>query len=500
FLTFTMADDPVFHTGAGITDDCYQPLHEEGNLFSYPTNLAYIEGYESRQLELTGQSSITYSPGSYTRTITVTDAAAATTTETRQVHYGAISEIIGDVQVLSGVATENSMSGERGNSSTFTKSYSTTDSLSASFPNPEGEDYADVTFTTDLQAYADEAGILTLGFAVSAFGDTATLWQYSIYNEKPDPALYLPYRYYFDNNTLIARTDERIATKMRGVRFYVPEAFKYSGTVLYAGETYRIEIPIYNASFVAPDAPVEVALSFRTKDSDDKTLIGRQTVTIGGWESGRESHKAVVSFDWTVPSDIEGSKEIVAEIDPDNTLDEIHNGWDPDVPGGNNFGYFSFSVVQPKSLPFNRSIASVDVALTIDGMSMSDFIEYAAEQPGVFDAECTVTNNGKRNILAVLGLNMLGSNGENVESFTFNFGMIRSGGNHSCTFLVNPEDWQSCQGLEAVFHTDSGVIRMSTKGGSGGEGVTSSSSSGCNSGIALLGLGIVGIVLFMKRK
>ena len=95
---------------------------------------------------------------------------------------------------------------------------------------------------------------------------------------------------------------------------------------------------------------------------------------------------------------------------------------------------------------------------------------------------------------------MLGSNGENVESFTFNFGMIRSGGNHSCTFLVNPEDWQSCQGLEAVFHTDSGVIRMSTKGGSGGEGVTSSSSSGCNSGIALLGLGIVGIVLFMKRK
>ncbi|MBQ7217051.1 MAG: hypothetical protein IJS39_13830, partial [Synergistaceae bacterium] len=75
FLTFSMADDPVSHATAGLEDDCYQPLHEEGNLFSYPTNLAQIPGYQNRQLTLTDQSSITYSPGSYSRSITVTKEA-----------------------------------------------------------------------------------------------------------------------------------------------------------------------------------------------------------------------------------------------------------------------------------------------------------------------------------------------------------------------------------------------------------------------------------------
>ena len=459
-----MADDPVSHATAGLNDDCYQPLHEEGNLFSYPTNLAYIPGYQNRQLTLTDQSSITYSPGSYSRTIAITDTAASSTTEARKVNYGAISEIIGDVQVLAGVATENSMSSERGNSSTFTKSYSTMDKLTASFPNPEtkGGDYANVTFTTDLQAYADEAGILTLGFAVSAFGSTASLWQNSVYNEKPDPALYLPYRYYFNGNDVFARTDERIATKIRGVRFYIPEAYKYTGSLLYVGGKYTIEIPIYNASFVAPDGSFEVALSFREKDSSEKTLIGRKSVTIGGWESGRDSNKAVVSFDWTVPENISGSKdlELVAEIDPDNNLDEVHEGWDPSVPGGNNFGYFPFSVVKADALPFSNAVNSADITLTIDGMSMGEFITYAAGQPAAFDAECVISNKGRTPLYAVLELNMIASNDRRVDSFTCNIGIIQGGGDHSFKFLSNPEEWKSCYELEAVIYTDSEVIRL----------------------------------------
>ena len=50
FLTFTIADVPVMNSGAGLEDDHYQPLHEEGNLFSYPTSLAQIEGYANKQL------------------------------------------------------------------------------------------------------------------------------------------------------------------------------------------------------------------------------------------------------------------------------------------------------------------------------------------------------------------------------------------------------------------------------------------------------------------
>lgn len=511
FLTFTMADDPVFHVSAGLEDESYQPLHEEGNLFSYPTNLAQIPGYGNRQLTLTGESSITYSPGDYTRTITVTQEASSETTETREVKYGTISNIIGTVQVLSGNASANALSGERGNSSTFTKSYSTTDTLTTSFPNPEGGDYANVTFTTDLQAYADEAGILTLGFAVTDFGNTARLWQSSIYNEEPDPALYLPFKYYFDGDEVIARDDEMVATKMRGVRFYIPGTDSYSGSTLYAGGKYRIDIPIYNASFVAPDGSVKVALSFRDKGGSEKTPIGTQSVTISGWEAGRESNKAIVSFDWTVPNDLKGAKELVVEIDPDDDIDEIHEGWDPEAPGGNNFGYFPFSVMTAEAnrggLKEPRDSNSLKV--TIGGMSLEDFLAYAARQSKPFDAQFEITYTGADSAVSSLAanaaapayislveLNLMGSNDEVLESFSRQVGVIEKGETFTFKFLVKPEVWRLGRALEAVFYTNNGVIRQRTAKGSGSSG----SSGGCDAGSSVLGLGILLPALLIRRK
>ena len=275
FLTFTIADEAVFNSSAGLQDNNYQPLHEEGNLFSYPTSIAQIEGYTNKQKTLTGQSSITYSPGSHTQTINVTSEASKSTTEGKTVKkFGTISNIVSTVKVLSGKSTTNSATGERGNTSTFTKSYSTTYTLTAAFPNPQG-DYANVTFTTDLQAYADEAGILTLGFAVKDFNSTARLWRDSIYRQKSDPSLYLPNRYLVQGDKVTARTDEYIATRIRGIRFYVPDTGSYTGPVLYANGKYRIDVPIYNASFVAPSVPVEVALSYRDKGKTEKTLIAK---------------------------------------------------------------------------------------------------------------------------------------------------------------------------------------------------------------------------------
>ena len=175
FLTFTIADEPAINSAAGLEDDSYQHLHEEGNLFSYPTSLAQIEGYTNKQLVLTQPSSIVYSPGSHTQTITVTSDASKATTESKTVKYGTISKVVGTAKVLSSKSTENSSTGERGNTSTFTKIYSTTDTLTASFPNPQG-DYANVTFTTNVQASDVE---VSLGYRdeekteVTAIGKTS---------------------------------------------------------------------------------------------------------------------------------------------------------------------------------------------------------------------------------------------------------------------------------------------------------------------------------------
>ena len=322
-------------------------------------------------------------------------------------------------------------------------------------------------------------------------------------NEKPDPALYLPFKYYFDGGDVIARDDETVATKMRGVRFYIPETDTYSGSVLYAGGTYRLEIPIYNASFVAPDDSVAIALSFRDDGDSEKTSIDNKSVTIGGWEAGKESNKTIVTFDWTVPKDMEGTKELVVEIDPDNEIDEIHEGWDPEVPGGNNFGYFPFSVVKPQSLPFT-SLKSPDLAITINGMGMGDFIAYAGAQPKPFDAECVITNKGGNALISFLELKLIASNNEVVKSFTRRIGIIKSGEKRSFKFSVNPEKWKDAKELETVCYTDSEIIRLkASKSGSGTPepgGGSGGSSGGCDAGFSALGLGVILPALTLRRR
>lgn len=468
FLTFTIADEAVFNSSASFQDNSYQPLHEEGNLFSYPTSVAQIEGYANKQKILTGQSSITYSPGSHTQTINVTSEASKSTTEGKTVKFGTISNIVSTVKVLAGKSTANSLTDERGNTSTFTKSYSTTDTLTAAFPNPQG-DYANVTFTTDLQAYADEAGILTLGFAVKDFNSTARLWRDSIYRQKADPALYLPNRYLVQGDKVTARTDEYIATRIRGIRFYVPATGSYTSPVLYANGKYRIDVPIYNASFVAPSVPVEVALSYRDKGKTEKTLIAKKSVTIGGWEAGKDSNKAMLQFDFTVPEKINpGQKELIVEIDPDNKINEIHENWSAKVPGGNNNGYFEFSVVSATGLNAGGDeeegeATASDFEITIGGKSMADFITYAAGQSEAFDAECVITNkHGENHLISLLELGMIDSDDDEIETISHNVGVLNSGESYSFNFIAYPEDWKDCDELQATICTETGIVVLST--------------------------------------
>ena len=465
FLTFTIADEPVFNSSAGFQDNSYQPLHEEGNLFSYPTSVAQIEGYANKQKILTGQSSITYSPGSHTQTINVTSEASKSTTEGKTVKFGTISNIISTVKILSGKSTTNSAASERGNTSTFTKSYSTTDTLTAAFPNPQG-DYANVTFTTDLQAYADEAGILTLGFAVKDFNSTARLWRDSIYRQKADPALYLPNRYLVQGDKVTARTDEYIATRIRGIRFYVPDTGSYTSPVLYANGKYRIDVPIYNASFVAPSVPVEVALSYRDKGKTEKTLIAKKSVTIGGWEAGKDSNKAMLQFDFTAPEKTNpGQKELIVEIDPDNKIDEIHENWSAKVPGGNNNGYFDFSVVSVTGLNAgsNGNLKSSDFEITIDGRSMAEFITYATGKSEAFDAQCVITNkHGENHLISTLELGMIDSDDDEIETISHNVGILNTGESYSFSFIAYPQDWKDCDELQAIIHTEAGIVTLSS--------------------------------------
>ena len=45
YITFTMSENSALTTSSSLNDSLYQPLHEEGNFFSYPSQIGDVEGY-----------------------------------------------------------------------------------------------------------------------------------------------------------------------------------------------------------------------------------------------------------------------------------------------------------------------------------------------------------------------------------------------------------------------------------------------------------------------
>ena len=226
---------------------------------------------------------------------------------------------------------------EIGDSSSFTKSYQSSEGFKADFASPKLGFNADyVSYLMKMRAYADAEGVMNMAFAVDLADEPAAwLWRTtgngSVYAQKPDPSLILPtlYSRYKDSEDLIKWTvniDERSATQIRGIRFYDNDNLAETTSSLRHGGNYTISIPIYNASFVdAGNVTVEMGYA---DESGARYRIDSRTVDLKGWKQNTEDNKAVVSFDWTVPNGMaEGNYDFYFQIDPDDKLDEIHKNW-----------------------------------------------------------------------------------------------------------------------------------------------------------------------------
>ncbi|MBR0034715.1 MAG: hypothetical protein IJP54_03470, partial [Synergistaceae bacterium] len=76
FVTFTMSENSELRTATSVTDSQYQPLHEEGNFFSYPSSVADVEGYNERGLLTKEVSSWTFSNTIDNSGVTFTEATS----------------------------------------------------------------------------------------------------------------------------------------------------------------------------------------------------------------------------------------------------------------------------------------------------------------------------------------------------------------------------------------------------------------------------------------
>ncbi len=388
FMTISLCDEPVIvHGSAGQSSqfDDYNPIHEEGNLFSYPTTIAGIPHYDDRQVDLTKEQDKTVGTGgSTTVDLTVSETGAdvnGTTTTSKKAANGSVSVSIPIPNILNfGASATASYSHELTNTETFTKSYTLSDKFTVSLLNGQlgfAPNY--IAHLIKTQLYTDVAGVMKVGFAVDLRDSDVLVWRSGgMYDTKPDPALVLPARFTRrvsnKNNATVtvwdANKDRRSAIQLRGIWFRDADGDVVT-PALVRGKKYTIEIPVYNASFKAPEKDVEIEMQLRVVGgtvSDDRKVVeaplDTKTFHIEGWTRDTELNKATVKFQWTVPSDLSAENyDLYFVIDPKNEIGELHEDWDAEKdPGGNNVGRYPIAVLAEESKPYVTAAGTVSVA------------------------------------------------------------------------------------------------------------------------------------------
>ncbi|MBQ7214522.1 MAG: hypothetical protein IJS39_00890 [Synergistaceae bacterium] len=365
-MTFSIYDSPkMTDTDSGSTNT-YQPRHEEGNFFSYPSGVEGIDGY-TKNGALANEKWIGWSKGSSTgTTIEFSKANIASNSYEDKIQESEMNKTVSALASLFGADDPNPLPPYTGHSETFTKSLETAEAISIKLYGKSTIPGEEAGHRILSMPFVAREGTLKVGHAVELLQNAQSrLWapggRYKTY---ADPSLVLHHKFTRSGSNLVADTNNFSAMQMRGLRFYVPDTDQYSDTHLVAGLTYEIRVPIYNASFVRANN-VKVKLSY-IKNTDFKGLrfnetlaqlkttmnslkeIGTETVaTLGGWPD----NKKWVTFKWTVPQDAANAEYVLfAQIDPAGGITEGHesrlNYSTGDIVdyGGNNEGYFVFNI------------------------------------------------------------------------------------------------------------------------------------------------------------
>lgn len=416
-ITATMTEAPQERTGTAYG---YRARHEEGNLFSYPADIEKIPDFRKLNTQLhSGQQVHDFDSTALETSMKfenfITSCDSVTSDITNEGGFS-ISGMFGKADLGStGIRASEAMqwSGQSVNKTALTRTTTKTDEIAVKFSNPTTPPSSlkqplagrieDVSYRTTLQAYTNPQGVLTVGYAVDLRPDTKAgpvLWRDSVYTLSADPSFVLPKKFSFRNGAFEANTDILAATDMRGTLFYDGNDTKkekiLENETLEAGKSYIISVPVYNASFVAANN-ILVRLSYKKYEARAKTLtggtkIGETTFNLGGWDKS-DSNKGYADFKWTVPTNITaGQYMLIAEIDPNNTIAEIHEAWNAKIPGGNNIGYTLIMIpnVGGTKAPKNFTAkGAVEVKDEFDYYDANAIYDYAKKDSG--DTEITLT-------------------------------------------------------------------------------------------------------------
>lgn len=205
-------------------------------------------------------------------------------------------------------------------------------------------------------AYWSQNGPLVVDYAVrletAPPGQPRTWWDIH-YNNLPDPAFKMPWRYDPEKGYALSDPRQRILN-------WEIIADPRSPAV---GEQTTLQVPVYNYSLV-PVSNVKVHFYQGDPDSGG-TLIG-ETTTGTLPPRGKE----IVSVPWTVPQNVSRFASIYVVIDPDNTLSEIHKN--------NNKSFNTLVLGCADCAPADLSLVSADVGYVPDTPTVGDLVQLSA--------------------------------------------------------------------------------------------------------------------------
>jgi hypothetical protein len=409
--------------GGGLNFDWYQPLHENGNILSYPAlinktftpsdlgSFTLPDGTKKTEplvpatlLAFDGTSAaveLDFSKTSGGGSTRESSHTLAENLDTKLSYEATTNILVGQTTV------EGSVGGNVHNSnswSNFTTSDSETNtSTGITLSKPVGTASRAYNFAPVF--YFAKDGTIKVVHAVDVLGNAAgrSFWA-STYGQRPDPALNLPLRFERDttpfSNTWFANTLTS-RKKIRG--FFLRKAdlnpvtndYDYLASAPVEGDKVRIEARVYNYSTALPANNVRVRFQvIGYNDAADSEVPftscpagivpNGQRCTIGETAVSLEPLAVkTAAIDWDTtgfgPLSVKGAKEyrIYVVLDPDNTIDEIYEDdsvggdkcSDPVKPGStiacnpgqNNEGYGTITIVHAPVPLATQQVAQAEV-------------------------------------------------------------------------------------------------------------------------------------------
>lgn len=419
YMQYAAPFNPVYNFAqSSVNLDSYTPLHEEGNLFSYPVQPSGTKGYIISG-EIAGGT--TYTMGlNNTDSVTFTDtmkssnetSSTNTASTTKSLNAGIGASYKG-LSANAGVKASNTQKDAMSQTQTWTSTYTTDDTFGINLVQ-FNRDMTIAPYFMQPTVFTEEySGTLHYAFAVRFDKSEPQygLWDSpaSPYKKSPDLALNLPHKYSLkqtQDSTQIPQftpNHEYTATKLRGLYFIDAKNKVVTGNIVSPGESYEVRVPVANYSFV-PTGPFKVTLSYSRGIDDDlnptpKTKITEETIKEGlqGWASHADVNKKELILDWTVPKDLTPSDApgethpywIHVELDAGNDIAEVHEAWSSNDPGGNNVGYAEIAVLSSADV---ASLSGPALLSSANGpASVSALSKVSAAKAGDFRFELTNT-------------------------------------------------------------------------------------------------------------